>query len=277
MSALGDRAVTVASFDFPESDVLARLYAGAIRAVGIPVRLVASVGPREIVEPALHGGLVELVPEYAGTAVQFVSAGDLPASSDPATTHRSLVEALRGTPVVALPHARAQDANTLVVTSETARRYGLRRVSDLVPVASGMVVGGPAECPQRPLCLPGYRQAYGLRFGAFVSLDVGGPLTVQALVSHEIDVGLLFTSDPAIAQRGLVELRDDRGLQPAENVTPLIRAETLGRFGARIRDAINGVSARLATADLIGLNVRLLAGVSPSTVAADWLAQEGLA
>ncbi|HEX9123507.1 MAG TPA: ABC transporter substrate-binding protein [Actinomycetota bacterium] len=274
--ALGDSAVTVASFNFPESELLARLYAGAIRAAGVRVHLIASAGPREILEPALHRGLVELIPEYAGTAVQFLSAGDVPAASDAALTHRDLVRELRGTSVVALGPARAQDANTLVVTSATARRYDLHTVSDLARVASGFVFGGPPECPSRPLCLPGYAQTYGLHFGTFVSLDVGGPLTVQALVSGEIDVGLLFTSDPAIGERGLVGLHDDRGLQPAENVTPLIRAETLERFGTPLREAIDAVSARLTTSLLVALNGRLLAGVSPSQVAAEWLAQEGL-
>jgi osmoprotectant transport system substrate-binding protein len=253
------------------------MYAGAIRAAGIPVRLMASAGPREILEPALHRGLVELLPEYAGTAVQFLSAGDVPASSDAVLTHRDLVRELRGTGVVALSPARAQDANTLVVTSATARRYDLQTVSDLAPVASRFVFGGPPECPQRPLCLVGYARTYQLQFGTFVPLDVGGPLTVQALVSNEIDVGLLFTTDPAVGERDLVRLRDDRGLQPAENVTPLIRAETLERFGTPLREAIDAVSARLTTSVLVALNGRLLAGGSPSRVAAEWLAQEGLA
>jgi osmoprotectant transport system substrate-binding protein len=253
------------------------MYAGAIRAAGVRVHLIASAGPREILEPALHRGLVELLPEYAGTAVQFLSAGDVSASSDAALTHRDLVRELLGTSIVALSPARAQDANTLVVTSATARRYDLHTVSDLAPVASRFVFGGPPECPQRPLCLVGYAQTYELQFGTFVPLDVGGPLTVQALVSNEIDVGLLFTSDPAIGERDLVRLRDDRGLQPAENVTPLIRAETLERFGTPLREAIDAVSARLTTSVLVALNGRLLAGASPSRVAAEWLAQEGLA
>lgn len=192
-------------------------------------------------------------------------------------SHRDLVDELRDTPIVALSPARAQDANALVVTSATARRYDLHTVSDLARVASGFVFGGPPECPYRPLCLPGYEQIYDLRFGTFVPLDVGGPLTVQALVSNEIDVGLLFTSDPAIGEPDLVALLDDHGLQPAENVTPLIRSETLERFGTPLRQAIDAVSARLTTDTLVTLNRRLLAGASASRVAGEWLAQEGLA
>ncbi|MFB3739491.1 MAG: ABC transporter substrate-binding protein [Candidatus Velamenicoccus archaeovorus] len=274
---LSDPAVTVGSFDFPESELLAWMYAGAIRAAGIPVRVIAAAGPREVVEPALRAGLVELLPEYAGTAVQFLSGGGILPSSDATRTHADLLRELSGTGVVVMAPARAQDANALVVTSATARRYGLRRVSDLARVSPGLVFGGPPECLQRPLCLPGYGRTYGLRFRTFVPLDVGGPLTVQALVSNEIDVGLLFTSDPAIADRDLVRLRDDRGLQPAENVTPLIRAETLERFGEPLRRAIDAVSARLTTAVLVALNERLLAGVSPSRAAAEWLSAEGLA
>ena len=85
----------------------------------------------------------------------------------------------------------------------------------------------------RPLCLKGLEDVYGLHFKEFVALDTGGPLTVQALNDGTIDVGLLFSSDPTLRAGGLIDLRDDRSLQPAENVTPVISQATLERFGPR--------------------------------------------
>ena len=96
-----------------------------------------------------------------------------------------------------------------------------------------MTFGGPTECPDRALCLKGLEDVYGLRFNEFVALDTGGPLTAQALNDGTIDVGLLFSSDPDIRAGGLSNSQDDRHLQPAENVTPVLSQVALDRFGRR--------------------------------------------
>ena len=167
------------------------------------------------------------MPEYAGTAAQFFGFGAAAPSPDANVTHDQLVRALGRRQITALAAAPAQTANTFVVTRGTADRYGLRTLSDVSRVAPQLTLGAAPECPSRPLCLLGLRRVYGLAFEEVVPLDAGGPVTRQALRNGDIDVALLFTSDPAIGDDSLVELVDDRGLQPAENVTPLVRSEVL--------------------------------------------------
>ena len=116
---------------------------------------------------------------------------------------------------------------------------------------------------------------YGLHFKEFVPLDTGGPLTVQALNDGTIDVGLLFSSDPTLRAGGLIDLRDDRSLQPAENVTPVISQATLERFGPKVADPLNAVSALLRTADLRELNAGIASGRPVAEVARDWLRANG--
>ena len=274
-SALNDDAVTVASFNFPESQVLAEIYSQALEAGGYEVRRALSLGPREFVEPALAGGLVELVPEYAGTALQFLSAGATASSPDAATAKNALQEVVAARGVTVLASAPAQDANTVVVPRETAELYGLRSISDLQPIAPELTFGGPPECPTRPLCLLGLENTYGLRFKEFVPLDAGGPLTRQALRGNQVDAALMFTTDPAIATDDLVELEDDLRLQPAENVTPLLRNEVIERFGDDVVRLLDAVSARLTTAGLRELNAQLQRGASTADVARAWLETTG--
>lgn len=274
---LGDDAVTIASFDFPESELLAELYGHALRAVGVPVRLELRLGARELVAPAMAAGLVELVPEYLGTALRFQSLGEGTSTTDVAAAHAALVEALAPTPVRALAPADAQDANAFVVTRATATRHRLRTLSDLAPVAGQLTFGGPPECRTRPLCLGGLQGVYGLRFAGFLPLDAGGPVTRQALAAGQVDVALLFSTDPAIDGVRLFALRDDRGLQPAENVTPLVREEVLDRWGDQLVRAVDAVSSRLTTDVLRSLNREVQRGTEPvATTAARWLAEEGL-
>ena len=270
--------ITIGSFDFPESVLLADLYAGALAANGFPARVLPDLGTRELVDPALMSGLVQVVPEYSGSALEFISAGRLSATSDAAATSAALARQVAGRGLVAGRPSAAQDGNVIVVTAATAARYGLRSIADLARVAPRLAFGGPPECPERAYCLRGLRHVYGLRFRAFVPLDAGGPLTLQALEAGDIGVALLFSTDPAITADHLVVLADDRGLQPAENITPLVRRDVVARYGPRLLTVLDTVSARLSTGSLRALNAQVeLRGDDPRLVAGSWLRAQGLA
>ena len=275
-TAAGD-GVTVAAFGFSESRILAELYAQAMEAKGIRVRRALDLASREVVDPALEQGVVDFVPEYSGTALEFLNRGAGQATSDPETTYRLLQEAFAERGVTALAPAPAQDQNAVAVTRATAERLGLTRVSDLQPVAAGLVFGAPPECPERRFCLAGLSSVYGLSFKEFRPLDAGGPLTVGALEGDEIDVGLLFTTSPAVATSDLVLLEDDLGLQPAENVVPVVRTAVLERHGDTLRGAVDEVSRVLTTEELVRLNRRVdVDGASPAEAARAWLDRHDL-
>jgi osmoprotectant transport system substrate-binding protein len=270
-------AIAVGSFDFPESVLLAEIYGGALAARGFPVRILPDLGSRELVDPALMSGLLQLVPEYAGSALEFVSLGRLSATSNAEAANRALTGSVAGIGLVVGRPAAAQDANAIVVTAATAARYDLRSIVDLARVAPRLVFGGPPECPGRAYCLPGLKRTYGLHFRAFIPLDAGGPLTLQALTAGDVDVALLFSTNPSIRAHHLVALADDRGLQPAENVTPLVRRDVVARYGADVVAVLNTVSARLDTGSLRGMDALVqLDGQDPRRVAERWLRMQGL-
>jgi osmoprotectant transport system substrate-binding protein len=269
--------ITIGSFDFPESVLLAELYGQALAASNFPVRVLPDLGSRELVEPALMNGLLQVVPEYAGSALEFISLGHRSPTADIQATNRALAGSLAGRDLLAAAPAAAQDANSIVVTAATAARYGLRSIADLASVAPRLVFGGPPECPERAYCLRGLERAYGLHFKTFVPLDSGGPLTLQALRAGVIAVALLFTTNPSISAEHLVVLADNRSLQPAENITPVVRRDVVARYGTRLLTVLNAVSARLTTDSLRALDAQVeLAGRGPRAVAGDWLRAHGL-
>jgi osmoprotectant transport system substrate-binding protein len=269
-------AVVVASFNFPESELLAAIYALALMQAGIPARLQLGLGPREVVQPALAQGLVDVVPEYLGTALTSLEPGTDVAMSDPVAVRHELVQALTRRHVQVLQPAAAQDQDGLVVTSVTAARLRLRTVSDLGPLAPQMVLGGAPECAQRPYCLPGLRRVYGLEFARFVPLDTEQE-RIDALGQGVVDVMVTGTTGGYLAGGDLVLLADDRQLQPADNIVPVIHAGAVERYGARLVGALDAVSARLTTSDLIYLNQRIT--VSDQNVLAEaraWLERQGI-
>ena len=272
-----DAVITVGSFDFAESVLLANIYGQALAAKGFPVRIFPNLGTRELVDPALMSGLIQLVPEYAGSALQFATLGRRSATSNVEATSAALANSVAGRGLVVAHPAAAQDANAIVVTTTIAARYGLRSISDLAIASPHLIFGGPPECPERSYCLRGLTQTYRVRFKEFVPLDTGGPLTLQALSAGEIDAGLLFTTDPAIVAKHLVILTDDRGLQPAENIVPMVRRDAVAKYGPGLIAALDAVSARLSTKSLRALDSRVeLDGRDPRAVAREWLRAQGL-
>lgn len=141
-------------------------------------------------------------------------------------------------------------------------------------LSTTLTLGGPPECPERPFCLLGLQDTYGLEFKEFVPLDAGGPLTVEALSGGQVQVGLLFTSDPAIAVNGFVLLEDDKGLQLADNIVPVVRKEILDAKPA-VADVLNSVISKLTQEELTNLNKAATVDGKPvPDVARDWLAAQ---
>ena len=128
------------------------------------------------------------------------------------------------------------------------------------------------ECPSRPYCLAGLEKVYDLKFKEFRPLDPGGPLSKSALEAGDIDVALVFSSDGTVLARGLVVLEDDRHLQRAENIVPLMRRQVATE---EINAILNDVSAELTTPDLGTMNTRL-PNEDPAVLAEAWLAAHGL-
>ena len=258
-----DGTVIFGGFNFSESTILANIYAQAAIAAGVPAEVLPNIGPREVVWPQLFSGQLGVVPEYSGTAVVAL---DGEATSDTAKTHDALVDLMKPKNVAVLESAPAVDRNAIAVTLDTATRLNVQTMSDLAKVAPDLTLGAPAECPQRPLCIPGFESTYGIKFKSFVPLDSGVP-TASSLARGEVGAALVFTTDATISPFTLITLDDDKGMFPADNVTPVVRQEVLDKY-PQLGAALDKVSAALTTRDVRALNYTVaLAGERPDQAA----------
>jgi osmoprotectant transport system substrate-binding protein len=201
----GSGNITVGAANFSESATLGEIYGQVLTAAGYKVK-VQQIGNRELYEPALEKGEISVVPEYAATLATFLQGkvdknGKDPSSSDLNTTMTNLTALGEKVGLVFGKASEAQDQNAFAVTTAFADKYGVKTLSDLASKCSGAatVLGGPAECPQRPKCQQGLVEVYNFQAGKFSSLDAGGPLTKTALKTGTISVGLVFSSDGALA------------------------------------------------------------------------------
>ena len=197
--------ITVGAANFSESATLGEIYGQVLTAAGYKVK-VQQIGNRELYEPALEKGDLSVVPEYAATLATFLqgkidkNAKD-PSSPDLDTTMTNLKALGDKVGLVFGEASQAQDQNAFAVTTAFADKNAVKTLSDLAAKCSGAatVLGGPAECPQRPKCQQGLVDVYNFQAGKFSSLDAGGPLTKTALKQGTISVGLVFSSDGALA------------------------------------------------------------------------------
>lgn len=272
------QTVVIGSAPFAESVILANMYAKALEAEGYPVQLRSGLGQREIYLPALERGGrndgIDLVPEYVGTMLEFVNRSAGEASGELGPTVSKLRERLQPQGISILEPSPAADQNAFAVTRATADRLGLQKLSDVAPVAGEMTLGAGPECPTRPFCQPGLERVYGLEFEGFRPLDSCGPRTVEALANDDVQIGLVCSSQGAVAARDLVVLEDDKKLQTVDNIVPAIRTDVAND---EITDVLNEISSKLNTADLTELNKRVeIDKEDPAAVAEDWLREHGV-
>jgi osmoprotectant transport system substrate-binding protein len=265
--------ITVGGFAFSEGSVLAELYGQALQRDGYTVNFKLNLGNREVVAPAIKSGQIDMYIGYAATDLEFYNNGAGEATGDAVATTAKLNSHLSSLNLVALTPSNTVDQNSFAVTKATADKYSLTKLSDLAPVASQFVLGAGPECPKRPFCLPGLESTYGLHFKDFKTLDTDGPLTRAALKSGAIQIGLVFSSDSDLKQLGLVVLQDDKHLEAADNVVPILRTAVATDDAKTL---LNNVSAKLTTADLIQMNAQVeLLHQDADAVTKVWLQQHG--
>ena len=256
------------SGDFAENQIVAEMYAQVLEHAGYPVERLLDLRSREISQNALEAGAIDVKPEYLSSLLLFLDP-NAEASADAPDVARKTAELLRSEGLTLLTPSAAQDTNQFVANAKTAQRFDLTTMSSLAPVAGQLTFGGSPECPQRPFCLRGLHEVYGLLFDDFTPLDAGGPLTVDALRRDAVQIGLLFSTDPRIEQNGFVPLVDDKHLQNAENITPAIRS---AKLNDEVRSLLDAVSAQLSTEEMTELVGRVVIdGQSVATVATDFL------
>ncbi len=263
--------IVIGSANFTESELVAGMYAAALKAKGVDVSTHLDIGSREIYLKALEDGSIDLVPEYTGNLLAYYDKSSTVSGPDEvyAALQKALPDGLQ-----VLNKSEAEDQDSVTVTKATADKYHLTSIADLAPVAGQLTLGGAAEWQTRADGPPGMAKLYGVTFKAFKVLDPGGPLSVKGLQSGLVDATDIFTTDTAIADNDFVVLKDPKNLFTAQNVVPLI---TSSKLTPTVKDTLNAVSDKLTTDTLKTLLGQISKDKSdPVQVGAAWVASVGL-
>jgi osmoprotectant transport system substrate-binding protein len=265
-------SVVVGSGNFPESELLAEVYALALQDKGVKATTKLNIGSREVYYPQIAKGAITIFPEYNGellsVEVDKTSTAKTTAAVDAALTAKlpSTLEILNPAP--------AQDSDSVTVTAATAAKDHLKTIADLAPYAKDWTFSAPSEFKTRPDGLPGLKANYGLVFKGFEPLDESGPLTLAALTGGKVQAADVFTTTPQIITDHLVSLADPKFNFAAQNVIPLVYKADVT---PTITSTLNEVSAKLTTSALLQMDTAVITNKENySTVATAFLQTIGI-
>ncbi|MBT8158887.1 MULTISPECIES: ABC transporter substrate-binding protein [Arthrobacter] len=266
-------SLVVGSADFPESQIIAEIYAGALNAAGVTATTKPNIGSREIYFKAVQDGSIDLAPDYSGNLLSYLDANATQVSAD--DVYKALPGKLpQGLGV--LDPAKAEDKDAMVVTQATAEKYNLKSITDLAKVCDQFTMAAPATFETRAYGFPGLKSNYNCVLkGLKPFSDGGGNLTLQALLTNDVQVADIFTTTPSIQDNALVVLDDPKNNFKAQQVLPLYNT---AKMTDTAKNALNAVSKVLTTDDLVNLN-REVSGnqkENPKDAAIAWLKDKGI-
>ena len=269
------KTVTIGSKNFTEEFILGQIYAQALKAAGYTVKTQLNLGSEQIALKAVKSGQVDAYPEYTGTALTSffkVKATDVPKDEQQAYEQAKADFAKDG--LTALPPTPFTDSNGVGMLKTEADKLGVKTISDLKDKASTLTFTGTPECPQRPDCLLGLKQVYGLKFKKVVPVDPS--LRYSVLEKGKAQVGIVFTTDGQLAQGKVALIEDDQHMFPPYNVTLVFKADKLSALGPDAQKTIELVQKGLTTEAMQELNSRVdIDKQTPAAVAKAYLTESG--
>lgn len=250
--------VKIGSDSFYESKLVAEMFAQVLEADGYKVTRNLGIGARQVRQPALEKGDIDLTPEYVGSGLGYYDKTQV--TGDGAKNRDALATALKAKKITVFGISPGQDQNAAVVRKDTADSLKLTKMSDLAGVQDQLKWGLPPDCDTNPLCKDAL-VSYGINYPpkqreALAACDA--PIA-QALQSKGVDFAWLCSTQPAIAQFGFVLLQDDKQTQPADNMTALVRDDYLAKVGdaKAFQKLLDDVLAKLTTDELTKLGVQV--------------------
>ena len=222
--------ITIGSKEACESVIIGNMLADLIEAkTDLKVERKMALGGTMIAFEALDQGEIDLYPEYTGTAYTAILGETATPGMTKEETYEEVKKGLKEEyGIDTLNNFGFNNTYVLAVTRETAERYNLETVSDLINVNGQLRLGCSPEFAVREDGLPGIQEVYGLEFKSVHNFS--GTLMYTAIESGEVDVITAFSTDGLLQKYDLVLLEDDRNFFPPYFMLPIVNEDTLEKY-----------------------------------------------
>jgi osmoprotectant transport system substrate-binding protein len=277
----GGGKVVIVGQKFTEADIMTQLYKAVLDDAGFDTQ-VKNLGARDIYLGPLSKGDVTISADYLSSMTEALNRkqngddAEKVASSDADATLDELNKLADKEGLTALEPAKAEDANAFAVTKEFAETNNLTTLSDLGASGLSVKLGGNSDCPQRADCQKGLEDTYGIKVSGFEPTGFGSQATKDDLTNGVTQIGSVGTTDATLDKLGLVILEDDKHLQNAENLVPIVNSDWL-KDHEDAKKALDKLSNVLTTEDLTTLIGKVdLDREKAADVAEEYLKDKGL-
>jgi osmoprotectant transport system substrate-binding protein len=275
-AAAAQPTVKLGTKNFTEEFILGQLYKQALEAKGYKVEYHENIGSTEVVDKAMTSGQLNVYPEYLGTLLSVVfHKTSVPKNPATALAQAKALDGKRGfTLFTPTPFF---DTDQLGVLNATAKKYKLRSAGDIKRIPGLSICGFP-EFQTRYAGLVGLKQEYGVKKATFIPL--AGISVYQVLDTKKCIVGDVFSTDPQLAAPSkYTVLTDPKEIfsERSQTVVPEVSTKLASALGAKFRQTLNAVSAKLTLPAMIAMNKAVaIDKKSPQAVAAAFLKANGL-
>jgi osmoprotectant transport system substrate-binding protein len=274
-------SVPVASAGFTESRILAQMYSLLLKKAGFSAPT-TDVSSSEIFQSSLERGTIAVVPEYVATYADQLNAiihgKNAPSVASPSlqTSLSVLTTLAQQKGLSVLTPAQAVDQNAFAVSKTFAAAHHLTTLSDLGASGVQVSIAAGSECKTRPFCKPGLEHTYGIKVKKVDPLGVDTTQSKSAVQHGKDQLALVLTTDATVPDFNLVVLTDDKHLQNADYLVPIVNSKAL-RDHPQIATAINPLASVLTTDDLGQLDKKVDSQrQQPADVAKAYLQSKGL-
>jgi osmoprotectant transport system substrate-binding protein len=262
--------IVIGSQQYYSDTIVAEAYAQALENGGFKVTRSFNIGQRSVYLPELASGKIDLVPDYSGNLLQYYDA------KTTAKSESDIESALPGVlpkGLKVLKAAPAKDEDTYTVTKEFSQKNNITSLADLKNYKGSLTVGANSEFQVRPYGIPGLKSVYGVTASLKAIADSGGPLTVSALKSGQVQLADIYSADPAIKANDFVSLKDPENMILPQQIIPVADS----KVNSKAEAIIEKVDAALTQSVLIDLNSKSVNDKqSAATIAKAFLSSAGI-
>jgi osmoprotectant transport system substrate-binding protein len=270
--------VRISGQNFTEAEIVADMYAAVLQKAGYTPD-VHLVDTRDVYMKIFPKKL-DIVPEYTGAIVEFLNGTYNGANAKPITVSDAQKTIEKAKPLLdkagatLLNPSAATDTNAFFVTKKYADDNNVHTLSDLK--GKSVVLAAAPDCQGRLDCEGGLSSKYGIHITKVLPLGYASPQTYKSVTDGESQLGETSTTDGTLESQGLVLLPDDKNIQPAQNLVPMVSTSFL-QAHPDVADPLNQLMAKLTTDDLTKLNGEVSVDrAKPEDVAQQWLSDAGL-
>ena len=268
------KPIVVGSKNFTEQVVLGEIIAQHLQhRLNVPVQKTLDLNGTLLTHQALLSGVIDLYPEYTGTA--FTNVMKKRTVTDPQVVFERVRAEYSDMGLDWLDPLGFNNSFAMVVRGDDARERHLTTLTDAASDPKGFVLGAGYEFMQRPDGFATLNDGYSIQWTAPPKImDLG--LLYPALLQKKVSMAAASATDGLLSKLDVKVLADDKQVFPPYQACIVVRKASEAAHPG-LRNALEELAGKISSEDMQKMNYAVDGEhQSAAQVAAGFLRSKGL-